>query len=62
MEFLGQTHVGSEGCITSLFLKAWQPVIELVEAVAEADTLSIGQVGQIVLRGTLCEALVVQVL
>ena len=38
------------------------PVVELVEAVAEADTLLHGQVTQIILRAALSETLFMQIL
>ena len=61
-ELFGQTHIGSEGCIDCLFLEAWHPVIELVEAITEADTFLVVKKGKIVLIGTLCKALLVKLL
>ena len=54
--------VGLVGGSLGVLSEAWVPVVELVEAVAEADALLHGQVTQIILRAALCEALLVQVL
>ena len=59
-ELFGQAHVGSERCITGLFLEAWHPVINLVEAITEADALFEVEIAKVVLVGTLNIALLVK--
>ena len=61
LELLCEAPVGLEGSITSLFLQFGIPVIELVEAVAEAETLLHGQVAHVLSFGALSVATIVQV-
>ena len=59
-ELFGQAHVSPERCINGLFLEAWHPVINLVEAITEADALFEVEIAKVVLVGTLNIALLVK--
>ena len=62
LELFCQVPVGAECSILGLLLEPWVPVVELVQAVTEADTLSHGHVSDIISLVALCVAAVVQVL
>ena len=59
-KLFGQAIVGPERCIDCLFLEAWHPVINLVEAVTEADALFEVKIAKVVSIGTLNIALLVK--
>lgn len=60
-KFLCEAPVGLECGILGVFGQSWVPIVELIEAVAEANALRHSQVAQVLPGIALCEALLVQV-